>query len=355
MGRGRAPCCEKVGLNKGSWTPEEDMRLMAYIQKYGHGNWRALPKKAGLLRCGKSCRLRWINYLRPDIKRGNFTREEEETIIKLHGLLGNKWSKIASCLPGRTDNEIKNVWNTHLKKRLLHRGQSQQTDKLGETPSSSSSTPTHSSSDQGEGKSDSEHTNPSVDSTNPSEDKIEIPTEPGMDLWLMLEDALPSSPQKTDTEERNMWEPPLEPNSFKVSPCSSPSHSFATNCNTGGGGGGGGGGVQALDDAPIEPELWSMIEDGDAGLFSPGMEGAMEEPGVRGNPTGLHEESSREEGSIIWLEYLEKELGLGGAMDDNQECLMGPWPEMEGDPVSSYFQKGPSSPSPLDLHDLKVS
>ncbi|KAF2285465.1 hypothetical protein GH714_004717 [Hevea brasiliensis] len=86
----RAPCCEKMGLKKGPWTPEEDKILISHIQKYGHSNWRALPKLAGLLRCGKSCRLRWINYLRPDIKRGNFTEEEEETIIKLHEMLGNR-------------------------------------------------------------------------------------------------------------------------------------------------------------------------------------------------------------------------------------------------------------------------
>ncbi|XP_030499128.2 transcription factor MYB14 [Cannabis sativa] len=116
---GRAPCCEKMGLKKGPWTPEEDQILISYIHKYGHGNWRALPKLAGLLRCGKSCRLRWINYLRPDIKRGNFTKEEEETIIELHQMLGNRWSAIAARLPGRTDNEIKNVWHTHLKKRLI--------------------------------------------------------------------------------------------------------------------------------------------------------------------------------------------------------------------------------------------
>ncbi|XP_043691361.1 transcription factor MYB30-like [Telopea speciosissima] len=114
----RAPCCEKMGLKKGPWTPEEDQILISYIQKYGHGNWRALPKQAGLLRCGKSCRLRWTNYLRPDIKRGNFTKEEEDTIINLHEMLGNRWSMIAARLPGRTDNEIKNVWHTYLKKKL---------------------------------------------------------------------------------------------------------------------------------------------------------------------------------------------------------------------------------------------
>ncbi|KAK8664810.1 hypothetical protein V6N13_084583 [Hibiscus sabdariffa] len=119
---GRAPCCEKNGLKKGPWTPEEDQKLMDYIQKHGYGNWRTLPKNAGLQRCGKSCRLRWTNYLRPDIKRGRFSFEEEETIIQLHSVLGNKWSAIAARLPGRTDNEIKNYWNTHIRKRLLRMG-----------------------------------------------------------------------------------------------------------------------------------------------------------------------------------------------------------------------------------------
>lgn len=119
---GRSPCCEKQGLKKGPWTPEEDKVLVEYIQAHGHGSWRSLPKLAGLQRCGKSCRLRWTNYLRPDIKRGPFTLEEQKTILQLHAIVGNKWSAIAAQLPGRTDNEIKNYWNTHLKKRLLRMG-----------------------------------------------------------------------------------------------------------------------------------------------------------------------------------------------------------------------------------------
>ncbi|XP_038703521.1 myb-related protein 315-like [Tripterygium wilfordii] len=115
---GRQPCCDKVGLKRGPWTIEEDHKLINFILNNGIHCWRAVPKLAGLLRCGKSCRLRWINYLRPDLKRGNYTEAEENQIIQLHSRLGNRWSKIASHFPGRTDNEIKNHWNTRIKKKL---------------------------------------------------------------------------------------------------------------------------------------------------------------------------------------------------------------------------------------------
>nr|KJB80242.1 hypothetical protein B456_013G088400 [Gossypium raimondii] len=117
-----ADCREKMGLKKGPWTPDEDQKLLAYIEEHGLGNWRTFPEKAGLQRCGKSCRLRWINYLRPDLKRGKFSLQEEQTIIQLHAFLGNRWSTIAAHLPNRTDNEIKNYWNTHVKKRFTKMG-----------------------------------------------------------------------------------------------------------------------------------------------------------------------------------------------------------------------------------------
>jgi len=117
---GRAPCCDKANVKKGPWSPEEDAKLKEYIEKYGTGgNWIALPQKAGLRRCGKSCRLRWLNYLRPNIKHGEFSDDEDKIICTLFASIGSRWSIIAAQLPGRTDNDIKNYWNTKLKKKLM--------------------------------------------------------------------------------------------------------------------------------------------------------------------------------------------------------------------------------------------
>ncbi|KAF3527168.1 hypothetical protein F2Q69_00050356 [Brassica cretica] len=114
--------------------------------------------RKGLQRCGKSCRLRWPNYLRPGIKRSNFTPQEEEDIIRFHSLLGNRWAAIAKIMPNRTDNDIKNHWHSCLKKRLVRGGidpithepivkttSSQTTSSPTLTPSSSTTSPSFSS------------------------------------------------------------------------------------------------------------------------------------------------------------------------------------------------------------------
>ncbi|KAG6511875.1 MYB-like transcription factor ODO1 [Zingiber officinale] len=119
---GRRPCCDKLGVKKGPWSAEEDRKLVDFILSNGQCCWHSVPELAGLLRCGKSCRLRWTNYLRPDLKRGLLSEAEERLVVDLHARLGNRWSKIAAMLPGRTDNEIKNLWNTHIKKKLVKMG-----------------------------------------------------------------------------------------------------------------------------------------------------------------------------------------------------------------------------------------
>ncbi|XP_048435244.1 transcription factor MYB1-like [Pyrus x bretschneideri] len=83
---GRNPCCSKEGVKRGPWTSLEDKMLADYIQAHGEGKWSNVPKHAGRKRCGKSCRLRWLNYLRPN-KRGDITQDEEDLIIRLHKLL----------------------------------------------------------------------------------------------------------------------------------------------------------------------------------------------------------------------------------------------------------------------------
>ncbi|CAN7129630.1 unnamed protein product [Brassica rapa subsp. narinosa] len=105
------------GLKKGAWTAEEDNLLRQCIDKYGEGKWHQVPLRAGLNRCRKSCRLRWLNYLKPSIKRGKLNSDEVDLLMRLHKLLGNRWSLIAGRLPGRTANDVKNYWNTHLSKK----------------------------------------------------------------------------------------------------------------------------------------------------------------------------------------------------------------------------------------------
>ncbi|XP_058757700.1 transcription factor MYB114-like [Vicia villosa] len=133
-----APCRKKDGptkktMNRGAWTPEEDQKLAHCIQTHGAKKWKTVSARSGLNRCGKSCRLRWLNYLRPNIKRGNISDDEEDLILRLHKLLGNRWSLIAGRLPGRTDNEIKNYWNSHLCKKATHVEEKPETSTTQET------------------------------------------------------------------------------------------------------------------------------------------------------------------------------------------------------------------------------
>lgn len=195
----RKPCCDKEGTNKGAWSKLEDQKLIDYIRTNGEGCWRSLPKAAGLDRCGKSCRLRWINYLRPDIKRGNFGQDEEDLIIKLHALLGNRWSLIAGRLPGRTDNEVKNYWNSHIRRKLISMGIDPNNHRLNQIPlrappkcGAVSASATSSESTNNECKP------PPLKSSGNKTDRVSL------DLNLDLTIAFPSAPATSVEEKRRI-------------------------------------------------------------------------------------------------------------------------------------------------------
>ncbi|KAF8037565.1 hypothetical protein BT93_B0445 [Corymbia citriodora subsp. variegata] len=129
-------------VRKGPWTLEEDLILIDYINNHGEGVWNSLAKAAGLQRTGKSCRLRWLNYLRPDVRRGNITPEEQLLIIHLQSMWGNRWSEIAKHLPGRTDNEIKNYWRTKIQKHIIKQSETETNDLIS-PPSAASAAANH--------------------------------------------------------------------------------------------------------------------------------------------------------------------------------------------------------------------
>ncbi|KAL9463897.1 hypothetical protein AB3S75_001655 [Citrus x aurantiifolia] len=198
---GRSPCCEKEHTNKGAWTKEEDERLINYIKVHGEGCWRSLPKAAGLLRCGKSCRLRWINYLRPDLKRGNFTEEEDELIINFHSLLGNKWSLIAARLPGRTDNEIKNYWNTHIKRKLYSRGIDPQTHR----PLNSAPVPAPSPSP---GNNNKRNNNTSTNTKTDCSNKFEMNVQSNRPVMQLVPEFIMSTGRSIGTDKNHNYHSP---------------------------------------------------------------------------------------------------------------------------------------------------
>ncbi|XP_062232378.1 myb-related protein MYBAS1-like [Phragmites australis] len=126
-------------MRKGPWMEEEDAQLVWFVRLFGERRWDFLAKVSGLRRTGKSCRLRWVNYLHPGLRRGRITAEEERLILSLHEQWGSRWSRIARSLPGRTDNEIKNFWRTRTRKKALEERRQNSNNKTAGAAASPSS------------------------------------------------------------------------------------------------------------------------------------------------------------------------------------------------------------------------